>query len=250
MKGESNARNRNSKLATAIRTKRSKSTIKSTERNVDVIADDSEQSSNVAGIDSTIANDDSGNKTADSGFANGSERDIARDRRNGTGRNGTGSDDNGSDSSANAGRKRGRPRKSETETTEQTLQDVVLVKKRGRKPKQAQDFLPDGMEASVLLLSGLIESLSSLTAVATATPYMQLEKGETRELATAIYNCLEAMPKATRKRFDALFAKYYPFWNLGIVATKIAYPRYQMYKTEEYLKGLQNVSTSETTQVN
>lgn len=106
------------------------------------------------------------------------------------------------------------------------------------------------MEASVLLLTGLIDSLSGLVAVSTATPYLQLQKPESQELAKALFDCLESMPKAMRKRFDQVFAKYYPFWNLAIVSTKIAYPRYQMYRAEQIIRSYDNVSTSETAQVN
>lgn len=252
MRGKSDARNSNSKLTNAIRTKRKQSADKYPKRNVDdVVAIDNEQSSNATSTHPTTRNNDIGSESAIDGFTIGSERNVDGNGSGRSGRNTTGSDDNGSDSPASTERrKRGRPRSSETDSAKQIGQDAVYVKKRGRKPNAAKDFLPDGMEASVLLLTGLIDSLSGLAAVSTATPYLQLQKPESQELAKALFDCLESMPKAMRKRFDQVFAKYYPFWNLAIVSTKIAYPRYQMYRAEQIIRSYDNVSTSETTQVN
>lgn len=252
MRGKDDARNSDSKLASAIRTKRKQSADKSKREFGDVVTIDNEQSPNIDSVDTTTGNYDIGSEGAVSRPASGSERNVGGD---GSGRRGSdgsiGSDYNGSDSSATPERrKRGRPRSSETNSTKQIGEDVVYVKKRGRKPNAAKDFLPDGMEASVLLLTGLIDSLSGLVAVSTATPYLQLQKSESQELAKALFDCLESMPKAMRKRFDQVFAKYYPFWNLAIVSTKITYPRYQMYRAEQVIRSYENVSTSETTTVN
>lgn len=252
MRGKSDARNGDSKLTSAIR-KRKQSADKSKREFGDVVTIDNEQSPNIDSVDTTTGNNDSGSENAIDGFANGSERNVDGDGSGGSGGSGgsTASEHNGSDSSATTERrKRGRPRSSEADTTKQIGQDAVYVKKRVRKPNAAKDFLPDGMEASVLLLTGLIDSLSGLVAVSTATPYLQLQKPESQELAKALFDCLESMPKAMRKRFDQVFAKYYPFWNLAIVSTKIAYPRYQMYRAEQIIRSYDNVSTSETTQVN
>lgn len=251
MRGKSDARNGDSKLTSAIRS-RKQSADKYPKRSFDyVIAFDNEQSPNIDSVDTTTGNNDSGSENAVGGFTIGSERNIDGDGSRRSGRNTTGSDDNGSDSSASTERrKRGRPRTSETDSTKQIGQDAVYVKKRGRKPNAAKDFLPDGMEASVLLLTGLIDSLSGLVAVSTATPYLQLQKSESQELAKALFDCLESMPKAMRKRFDQVFAKYYPFWNLAIVSTKIGYPRYQMYRAEQIIRSYDNVSTGETATVN
>ena len=250
MRGKSDARNGDSKLTSAIR-KRKQSADKSKREFGDVVTIDNEQSPNIDSVDTTTRNNDSGSENAIGGFTNGSERNIDGDGSGRNGSGGNGSNDNGSDSSASTERRKpGRPRKSETDSTKQIGQDAVYVKKRVRKPNAAKDFLPDGMEASVLLLTGLIDSLSGLVAVSTATPYLQLQKPESQELAKALFDCLESMPKAMRKRFDQVFAKYYPFWNLAIVSTKIAYPRYQMYRAEQIIRSYDNVSTSETTQVN
>ena len=253
MRGKDNARNRDSKLASAIRS-RKQSADKYPKRNLDdVVAIDNEQSSNATSTDPTTRNNDIGSESAVGGFTIGSERNVDGNGSGGSGGNGgnTASEHHGSDSPATAERrKRGRPKSAETDSTKQIGPDAVYVKKRGRKPNAAKDFLPHGVEASVLLLTGLIDSLSGLVAVSTATPYLQLSKAESSELSKALFDCLESMPKAMRKRFDQVFAKYYPFWNLAIVSTKIAYPRYQMYRAEQIIRSYDNVSTSETSQVN
>lgn len=158
-------------------------------------------------------------------FGAGSGND---DRGNGRG---NGTDDNGSDSGTTA-RRRGRP--AGTGTRKNVVAEGTV--QRVRRPRKVLDDLEDGVEASVLIIAAAFQTASELLAVTTKKDYCVIQKDEAQELATATKKCLDQLPKAARKRFDAIMGKYYPFYNLAVVATKIAYPRVKLYQMEQELK--------------
>ena len=228
-KGSKNGTNRasNSKLANAIRVKRASTTgqhavTDAEPTSVELVSDYNGVANGIDGNQSE-SNNDSGNLRES---ANGSGN-----AGNGSG-NGTrnGSDDSGSRIAADTGngtgetaKRRGRPRR--TELGEETPIRV-------RKPKKVSVEVEEGVEASILIMSGLLQGISDVSAMLINKPYVKLHPQEGNELGSAILDCLAVLPKTARKKFDAMMAKYYPFWNLATVVTKIVYPRYAYYQME------------------
>ncbi len=229
-KGSKNGTNRgsNSKLANAVRAKRTTATgqhaVTDVEpTSVELVSDYNGVANRIGGSQSEPSNDSGNLGESASGSGNAG---------NGTG-NGTGerSDDSGSgiapdsgSGTGETGKRRGRPKR--TELGEETPIRV-------RKPKKVSVEVEEGVEASILIMSGLLQGISDVSAMLINKPYVKLHPQEGNELGTAILDCLAVLPKTARKKFDAMMAKYYPFWNLATVVTKIAYPRYAYYQMEK-----------------
>ena len=228
-KGSKNGTNRasNSKLANAVRAKRTATTgqhaVTDVEpTSVEIVSDYYGVTNRIDG-NQNESNNDSGNlRESASGSGNAG---------NGSGTGlGSGSNDSGSGVTADSGsgsgetaKRRGRPRR--TELGEETPIRV-------RKPKKVSVEVEEGVEASILIMSGLLQGISDVSAMLINKPYVKLHPQEGNELGSAILDCLAVLPKTARKKFDAMMSKYYPFWNLATVVTKIAYPRYAYYQME------------------
>lgn len=236
------------RLARAVATKRKQRDNSDNDFNVpnnaDAIltSDSRDVDSNTDGTSGADANFDQ------STSRNGSDR---RDRI-GTGDDGTGSDGSSDHSAARTGtgRKRGR-RSAEDRAREFSEQNsigieearkIIESQKRPRKVKSYSDDIGDGVVASALLLGAVFEGGSELLAMSVGKPYFKLDRAESTELGDAILKVLDTLPKSTRKKFDLLIAKYYPYWNLAKVATKISYPRYLIYQME--MEARKNVQAS------
>lgn len=173
----------------------------------------------------------------------------------GTGRDGTGtragSDGDSGDNSTDSGTRKRRGRRSAEdrarEFSEQNsigieeARKIIDSQKRPRKVRNYSEDLGDGVVASALLLGAVFEGGSELLAMSVGRQYLKLDRSESTELGDAILKVLDTLPKSTRKKFDALIAKYYPYWNLAKVATKISYPRYLIYQME--VEARKNVQT-------
>lgn len=214
------------KLANAVATKRGRGSV---DNAIDpTILRNANDVESIAATEPTDINE-SGSDTGNAEqLSSGSGSD---DRGNGRG-TGTGNDDSGSGSDTPK-RRRGRP----TGTTNAAKLDSQGAVQRVKRPRKVLDDLEDGVEASVLLISAAFQTASELFAVTTKKDYMAIQRDEANELAKATKQCLDQLPKTARKRFDQLMGKYYPFYNLAVVATKIAYPRYKLYEMELQLKN-------------
>jgi len=206
--------------------------------NVDAIltsdsGNDSEQSS--GDVDSPVNHR---NDSGESASGSGSDGDGIGARIG----DGIGSDGNPDNNpAAVTGRKRRGRRSAEDRAREFSQQNsigieearkIIESQKRPRKVRNYSEDLADGVVASALLLGAVFEGGSELLAMSVGKPYFKLDRAESTELGDAILKVLDTLPKSTRKKFDALIAKYYPYWNLAKVATKISYPRYLIYQME------------------
>ena len=113
---------------------------------------------------------------------------------------------------------------------------IRAERKTNRKPRyvgSVDDEVEPGVTASVILIGSLLEGGTELLAMTVNKPYFQLQKQEAFELSDAVLKVLDTFPKSVRKRFDKVFAQYYPWWNLAKVVAKISYPRYMLYQAEK-----------------
>lgn len=133
---------------------------------------------------------------------------------------------------------------------EATLNEQRPRRKRRTKAQIAADNgeVEPGVTASALLIGGLIQGLSETLSLSFNEPVYRLNKSESTELGGALFNCLDALPKSARKQFDKIFQKYYPFWNLAVVAAKIGYPRYQYIQLRKAAENAKDDSSSGNTQ--
>lgn len=194
----------------------------------DVIGDDTFDADN--GIVTEAGDSRSGDRSGD-----GSGRD-------GRGRNGSGrSERNSGDSSDNTtSGKRGRRTKTAiieglADELDISLEEATKVYESQRAPKKVKsaELLPDGVEASVMLLSTVFEGGAELMAMASGRDYLKLLKTEGNALSKATLELLNSWPASVRKRFDKLMRIYVPYWNLASVITGIVYPRYQIFRMEK-----------------
>lgn len=245
-KGSKNARtnsNSTSKLAAVIRTKRTTTTRQHAVTDVEpTIVEFVRDNPTLGSSNDSDATREQFNNLVVAEFERGSG-ELGRSDR---GRTGNGSDDSGSGvtpdvrtGSGETRKRRGRPR-----TAELDAQGTVRV----RKPRAVKVEVEEGVEASTLLLSGTLQGLCEVVATVTANPLYKINSNEGNEVASAIQDCMSALPKAALKKYNAYMQKIRPWQNLAVVLTKVIYPRYvyaQMQKEANAQTEARNVTNSE-----